>query len=113
MEPIGVTATKNMVLMVLTMVLQKVQTVTGRSICDIFNMICGLADTHAITLKQLDGLVIVISYCEHTYTAISVAILQDLASPPKVIWEELLRHPSCKEWTRPLLVLLAAQSHCR
>lgn len=62
MEPIMMTDTKNMVLMELGTVLQEVQTVNGRSICDISNMICGLADTRAIILKQLDGLVIVISY---------------------------------------------------
>jgi len=51
------TATKSMVPVGLAMVQQEVQTVSGRSICDISDMICRPADTRPTTLKQLDGFV--------------------------------------------------------
>ena len=67
MEQILMTAVKRMALVDLGTALLEVQIMSGKSICDIFGMICGPAATRATILKQLDGCVILLKLVKHTH----------------------------------------------
>ena len=63
------TAARNMVPVALEMILQEVQTVSGRNMCDFSEMTCGPVDNRSTILKQLDGSVT--SYYYHTHSNFS------------------------------------------